>query len=307
MKTAIIFGFRYMNLSYQYDHQRTPLPGIVIDIYMIYTFLKKNDYEHVYVITDIKEDVKPDELIGVVTRGQVNSNIFSFIENLIKSKEICFYQNLSQMTNFIHQHLNNVDKLFFYYTGHATQNYLMLPIMSNFCSIDEDDDDEKIRTSEFIKMLLQEVNSSCQVLMLFDCCYASNFGLPFNMDSNGVYRLNKLDSPIFTKKEIVCFVSSMHDQESHSTYNGSLFTRIAVNSLSQHYTDWLELLQEVQNNLNDTMRISNSEVQQTIRLYSSLPNIHSIWNWLNFKNKFLMSWQDDNLVLEIKLPKNLEK
>ena len=301
MKTAVIFGFRYMGIPHQYDHERTPLPGIVIDMYMIYTFLKQNDYKNIYVITDIQEDVKPDELIGVITKGQVNSNIFGFIENLVINKQICFYQNLSQMTNFIHDNINGVNKLFFYYTGHATQNYLMLPIMTRFCNIDEDEDLGKIKTSEFIKMLLQEVNNDCQVLMLFDCCYASNFGLPFNMDNNGVYRLNKLENPIFTKKEIVCFVSSMHDQESHSTFNGSLFTKIAVNSLGQHYTDWLELLQNVQNNLNETVWKSNSEIQQTIRLYSSLPNIHSIWNWLNFKNNFSMCWQDDDLVLDIKL------
>ena len=74
MKKAVLIGFEYLG-----DKK---LPGITIDLYLVYNLLKKMGWEdeQIKVLTDIEKD-HPTKILKTAIKDKiVNSDVLSFIE-----------------------------------------------------------------------------------------------------------------------------------------------------------------------------------------------------------------------------------
>ena len=76
MREAILIGFEYTN--------EKKLPGIIVDLYQAYCFLKKNNWKdnEIKILTDIKKDAETQILKSAILEKTVNSDILSFIEDI---------------------------------------------------------------------------------------------------------------------------------------------------------------------------------------------------------------------------------
>jgi len=302
MKTAVIIAFSYnygnsySNDMAEYYNDQVPLPGIIIDLFLIYEFVKANKYKRIVVFTDIFSDINIDEIITSVTKGYVNSQIFTLIQDLKQRNEIIFYQNIDHFTRNFKQVLSKASHLFLYYTGHSKVNHLVMPSVQNYCIMGQEPENPKIDNTEFMELILKHCPEDCQMLMLFDCCNGSNFNLPFYLDKDGVYHNTDINTCFYTQRDIICFVSSMHDESSHCTFEGSPFTRLVIKQLKNREAKcWSEVLFNVQDKL--THIVNN----QTVCLYSSLPNLTYIWSWLNFNSNLHLYWDNNFKILDIKV------
>ena len=308
MKTAVIiaFSYNYGNSYGYYDDkhenvdERVQLPGIIIDLFLMYEFVKANKYKRIVVFTDIFSDVNLHEVINPVTQGYVNSEIFTLIKDLQERKEVIFYHNLQDFNYNLKSILSNSSHLFLYYTGHAKKDYLVMPLVSNYCTVHDDMSENetlgRLNTNDFINFMLKNTPSDCQMLLLFDCCNGSNFRLPFYLDKEGVYHNTITKEPIYTGRNIICFVSSSYDESSHCTYEGSPFTRLVIKELKNKITKrWGDILFNVQKDLNKIVG------KQTVCLYSSLPTLNYIWSWLNYNSNLHLHWEEHLKVLDIKI------
>lgn len=295
MKLAFIIGFSYNHDEYQSNNHYSLIRGIIVDLYMIYHYLIKSNYDKIIVVTDIYKDVNPDETIPAVINGDVTSDIFSFIEYLQSINNIYFYSNKDNFVEYLKQEVINANHLLVYYTGHAVQDKLLFPLIVQYCTLDEnifaddyqadntntlndkidtDLDEGSFATSDFINTIIESVNKNCQILLIIDCCNGSNFNLPFYMDNNGVYHNNNIKTPIYTDREIICIVSSLHDEKSHSTLNGSPFTKTIINNLLQDNKTWLKLLLKSQYDINTILQeIAISNLRKGNKTWLDLLNI----------------------------------
>jgi len=306
MKTAVIIAFSY-NYGNSYSNDITehytdqvPLPGIIIDLFLIYEFVKANKYKRIVVFTDIFSDINIDEIINPVTKGYVNSQIFTLIQDLKQRNEIIFYQNIDHFNDNFKQILSKASHLFLYYTGHAKPDHLVMPNLQNYCIMGQEPEQPKINNTDFIELILKNCPTDCQMLMLFDCCNGSNFKLPFYLNHQGVFHNTDINTCFYTERDIICFVSSMQDESSHCTCEGSPFTRLVIKQLQNKQTrTWSEILFNVQDKL--THIVNN----QTVCLYSSLPNLNYIWSWLNFNSNLHLYWDNNFKLLDIKVVGNI--
>jgi len=80
MRRAILIGFEYKNGK--------RLPGIPVDLYQVYCFLKNNGWknEEIKILTDIKQDAQTEILKISILDNIVDSGILSFIEDLKERK-----------------------------------------------------------------------------------------------------------------------------------------------------------------------------------------------------------------------------
>ena len=193
MRKALLIGFQYSG--------EKKLPGIATDLYQVYSFLKKHDWQddEICVMTDIEKDESTDILKVPILEKIVDSDILTFVEEC---------KNRNQYIRFTsHNHYNNFSSifpktknLFIYYTGHYKDG-IILPNMS---------------LVDLTDYLLSE-----RIFCIMDCCNAV-LNLPFVLDET-IFRCR--EELKFYKQKIICISSSSEDEKSITTPSGSLFTR----------------------------------------------------------------------------------
>ena len=261
MRVAVIIGFNYVNPEQIPSSNYRLIKGVIIDLYMIYKYICQRNYDKIIVVTDIYTDVHIDKVTPAIIDGLIDLDIANFIEHLDQNEQIYFYDNKDNFSNFMTTLVTNSSHLMIYYTGHAINNKIIFPVILPYCSIIPEDKSEKERElqvhqgmftcDQFIKLFTDAVADNCQILLIFDCCNGPDFNLPFVLDENGIYRLNNYHFP---QKEIICLVSSLPEEKSLSTNNGSLFTHIIIKNLNIVQDNWLLLLQLSQRELNQKIK-----------------------------------------------------
>jgi hypothetical protein len=246
MRKAILIGFEYENGK--------KLPGIAVDLYLVYWFLKKKGWgkDEIVVFTDIKIDHQTEVLKTAILEKTVNSDILSFIEDLKDKK---------QYIEFIsHNHYNNfdsifsqfkVDNLFFYYTGHFKEGNIILP-------------NQSLISLEGLTKILTKYS---EVISIMDCCNGG-ITLPFNCHEK-VYRF---ENENFVKAKIISFASSLENEKSLTSRAGSLFTRNILSILSDDKLNIYQILEKIKKTI-----IFNN---QTANISSSYPSLHYIFPWV---------------------------
>lgn len=250
MRKAILIGFQYSG--------EKKLPGIVTDLFQVYTFLKKQGWsdDEIQILTDIERDETAKKLKRAVVEKLVDASILSFIEDLKERGQYVHFSLHNHYHNFSSVFkTNNLssenDYLLVYYTGHAKNQHLILP-----------------QEAQLSFVQFQRLFKTALTLCLMDCCYGG-LQLAFNLH-NGVYRSHP-NLPL-TKSKIICIASTKTSQRAITGETGSAFTQALIFALNEIKEDRrLDKLVE---------KIKISKATQTTTISSSYPILNQIFGFV---------------------------
>ncbi len=249
---CILIGFEYSG--------EKKLPGILIDLYLAYNFIKSfNNNAIITIISDIKKDSKTKLLRSAILEHIVDSKILSFIKDM---KELDIYTTFNS-SGYYHNldstlsKLNN-NNLFVYYTGHSKDGNIILP-------------NESLYSLEIFKL---QISKSKSILCILDCCESTGLKLPFRLRDD-IFRLENTD---FIKNKIICISSSLTEQDSIIMTTGSIFTRHIFSLLNNKNKSLSSLMEDI--NLLLYKFCNKYNTKQTVNIYASYPNLVYMFGWL---------------------------
>lgn len=239
-RVAILTGFEYKNSK--------KLPGIIVDLYQVYCFLKKNGWKNIYIFTDIQKDKQTEILKTAILEKLVDSNILSFIEDIKGKNQYISFKDHNHYNNFESTFLkfSIYKNLFIYYSGHSKDEYFVLPNESLYS------------ISSFRNLLKSE-----QIFVVMDCC-EGGLNLPFVLNGK-IYRLKNENS--FVKPEIICIASSLNNEKSTISKSGSSFTKYLFSIL------------DINMNISEILNQINKKLKETSNVSVSHPNLYYIFTW----------------------------
>lgn len=263
-KKVILIGFEYNNL---HNPDIDFLPGIPIDLYQVYSFIKnipgeKYKTDNITVFTDIKKDYKTKILKNAIIEGIVDSGLLSFFEDIKELNQYVEFKSQNYYNNFEHTikslFSNTNDKICIYYTGHAINENIIFP------------DGSLYSFSRLVKFISKCSNKYTEIMIIMDCCNGIGLNLPYVLNDN-IYRLT-YGKHIFVLPKIICISSSTKMEKSLATKNGSLFTRNLFQLLSN------ELNISLRDLLNKINRLKHINLQK-VTIHASYPTLKIIWGW----------------------------
>lgn len=292
MTSVLIIGFDYFNTPTE-----NTLPSIT-DMRYMYDYIRRVKPDKILVITDVDEKDN-------VSKGIINPNDIYFINNIQSYNEYHFYQDKSDMISTIKNFVNTNHKLVIYYSGHGSNDNILLPMSTQNVSFITNIDNEqsaidsknsnKLSFEDLKNIITKYSPKNTQALFLMDCCAGNGLKLPFKMNDNGVYNLKSYNIPT---QEIVCISSSLHNQSSISSINidglGSAFTK-----------EFFEGIIRIKNNIsisyiNLIKKIGSEKLNnydQTLNVYSSRPNLKKVWHWFFSPSKRIVKCENGHLTL----------
>ncbi len=327
-KRALIIGFQYKS-SDLIKQKHSFIPGIIIDIYRAYKATLKMGCTRILVITDVKEDINIKKLSQVILKSfYIDIGILSIINDL---KEINSYYHFNNEENFkklIKSFVKKSERLFVYYTGHSDNGIMRFPVtvpvtVPKSVNI-------RLKTSlqmeEFRDIIIKKVTQNCQLVFILDCCHSNGLNLPYYYDkisnrfileprsfinkSSG-HKLNSSQKKngskmelLYTKREILCFSSSLPIEKSIGTRLGSIFSRvffgIFFDEIDNQYNS--EIFEKDSKTFANILKIMKNliKIDQTTVVHSSHPNITSIFPWFIHERKFSMKVDSINKTLSIR-------
>ncbi len=306
MKVAILIGFSYgADCNYpsaqRDDPERTPLPGIVIDLYQAYTASVKMGADKICIITDINRDQQTSLLMNAMIESIVYIDILSFIDTIKKNKFYSKYQDRNNFIKCILENSTQADEVFIYYTGHVSLGHIIFPIeevgvtFAESSTIDHvsmspdynsNSDEPKMSLTDFRLLILDSVHDDANVLFVMDCCNSNGLNLPFKL-CDKVYRLShnvdhtdssgNTERTVFVTQKVICISSTMSDENSITSRDGSIFTRAFFKQLKEE--DGLSC-RSISRILTIVGEECTLKYAQTATVHSSYPNLKMLWNWV---------------------------
>lgn len=258
-RKAILIGFEY---TYE------KLPGISIDLYYVYTFLKNKGWkdDEIIIFTDIDKDYETQILKTAILERIVNSDILSFIEDCKERKQ---YIRFTHYHNFFSMLDIFVDNVFIYFTGHCKNGNIILPNSS--------------MVSDFTNLI-----KASSAICIMDCCeYKSE--LPWILNHN-IYRLkDDIEKKDFLKPEIICISSSLENEKTVTSKIGSYYTRYLFEIL------------EKSRSLDQILKMTKNKLKnfkQTVNISASYPNLFYLPAFFYSFNNIKIRIFNDHLILE---------
>lgn len=275
MVVALIIGFKY-------ERRSKELPGIVIDLYHAYESAQKMNSKHaklhLKLITDITKDEMAYHLTSAVKRGVVPPRVVSFISDREEEGVITQYTCCADLKGLLRDEAYNEERVFVYYTGHGEGGDLVLPR------------GERMSINNFRSTLLSRIHKDAELLVVMDCCNATGMNLPYRLKEN-VHRLVDLSTnPIFITQKVICISSTESNEESIATREGSIFTQVFFNKIADNNLDifnlWTDLNDKCKEARNRCGAVDEKHMSQgqTPTIYTSYPNIYSLWDWVTGNN-----------------------
>ena len=295
MKVALLIIFSYFD-SIE-DEYRWKLPGVEVDLYQYYKFVKKMKADKILVITDVFDNFKASDISQTISKGIVDVDILNIINRIKKENNYWYYTHKKEMILKICDHISDATELFIYYTGHGSKNRIVLPNIDRSFSYDGENVGMTFYDTDiFMDDILNSLNNKSEILMIMDCCQISGMKLPFKM-KDGLYYSNKMCN--FTHHNIICFTSSLHDENSIIVTHGSVFSRSLYKILNTYdiYNYKCRSIKNILETLNkDSVEINNyvselyveTEYISSSNIYASYPDLKILWSWVfghtdNFK------------------------
>lgn len=285
MKAILLIGFSYEELN---DLEVHPLPGILIDLYQVYTYFTNIGYDKILLITDIWKSTPISLLSRPILEGIVNSNILNFIDSTGSIQFL--YTTEDAFISKIKEFIADVDELVVYYTGHSKKNLFVLPNVNyGITKIDHVTNTSFISIDKFRDIIINGTPFNSQILFILDACNGIGLKLPFQLHKSQ-YRLADLKSHNYIKKEVLCLSSAMHDEKSGTFVSGSLFTRSLIKSLKEKITYLPNLLSKINEECTPLHK-------QTATVNSTYPSMKYLWNWIMCnKTHFKFNYYSKNLL-----------
>lgn len=259
MKNILLIGFDYTK-----SPNWSTLPGIIIDLYLMYKIFNILSPDNICVITDIIYDIKTNKVKQAIIDQIVDANILEFIESIKERQQHTEFSNYENFKNTISKYFINSGKLIIYYTGHSENGYIILP------------DETKLSFNEFRDIIISSSKFNSDILIITDCCEGTGMGFPYQLILNNnkpIYRLTFDSDKIFLKQNIIYISSSMYDEKSATTRDGSFFTQELYNLLFHRIRNLSDILSKL-------ISKCNSKHPQTAGIHSSHPNIKLLWGWI---------------------------
>ena len=151
MAVAVLIGFKY-------QREFKELPGIIVDLYHAYTFMKRIG-ANIHIITDIMTDENVKLLKNVVFKGVVKADIISFISDIKENEEHVVYTNINDFIRTIGSIVYQQSQVFVYYTGHGHAGHLLLPTRRSSKDLNQSSDENMISLHTFRNILVYNMKS----------------------------------------------------------------------------------------------------------------------------------------------------
>ena len=234
-KKAILIGFNYKRSG-----RRQPLLGIIIDLYRMYKYCLRKNYD-IKVITDFDIDEDREDFIQALIDETIDTGIIEFSEALapIEGKEIPF---------LIQQELDGEQAMLVYYSGHFINNYFILS------------DNQEMSIKSFNSLVYNSLDSSCQLFLILDCCCSK--------DVQDCYRLVINDKKMIYESfahnypRIHSITLTPNTDKVPMDSNGTSFTRDVVNYFRKRTSDSLKSLVLTMNEHKQPVIINTSMFKQ---------------------------------------------
>ena len=248
MRKAILIGFEY--------NSSKKLPGITVDLYQVYQFLKRKGWkdDEIVVFTDIKKDPHTKILKNSILEKNVDSGILAFIAELKEKKQYFQYTCHNHFNNFESIFSSPVNNLFVYYTGHSKDGNIILPNQA------------LITFTTFTKILCKYNEIFC----ITDCC-SGGISLPFVCHEK-IYRF---ENEVFVKPKIISIASSLETENSVTSISGSFFTKNILFILENVNLSVYQIVEKT----NFTNHKNNHDNKQTVNISASYPTLCHIFPW----------------------------
>ena len=279
---------------------RSYLPGMITDIYMAYKKSLEINATKIIIVTDIIDNVHPLVLLESVNRGITKTDIFNFTEQIKRDGYWFPYINKERLLSCLDEACTGADKLFFYYTGHLSEDRILLPLHNeHFSYAYTSTVDSMLDIKEINISLLNVTANSCSIIYVLDCCNFDGMELPYYLgisDANigntgkndGLYKLGFSREKLFTNKKVICISSARNIENSVSSKIGSLFSNeffklVTKKNLTgdRKLRDWRNVLNSLNENCKKASKRNDNAttIKQTVKIYSSFPNEYLVWRW----------------------------
>jgi len=268
MKISILIGFCYDNI------EKNKLPGIVIDLYLAYKMSLQMKSDQIIIITDLNKDQNTIILLNAITEGIVDAGILNFIENIKKKNIYHKFTDKIFLVELLETLVKCMDQIFIYYTGHLFKDNIILPNNNNIISKSSaqlPDDQETISVNNFRDIILINSNKKSEIFIVMDCCNGSGLWLPYKLENNHYY-LNSNYLENFPSQKLVCFSSTMKNEDSIASRDGSIFSVLFFKQIKNRIQSIPKILK--------ILEPECCKFQQTPNVFSSRPNLKILWNWL---------------------------
>ncbi len=130
----------------------------------------------------------------------------------------------------------------------------------------------KLLLIELRTLILSSVDKYAEVFLVMDCCNGNGLGLPFHLRSR-IYRLTNSEPRIYTTQKVICLSSTMSDENSVTSRDGSIFTRSLFKQMRDHEQSIHRLLKVVG-------KECLTKYSQTATVHASYPDLKILWNWV---------------------------
>ena len=319
-KRALIIGFQYKS-SDLIKQRHSFIPGIIIDIYRAYKATLKMGCTRILVITDIVEDFNIRKLNQVILKSfYIDIGILSIINDLKEINSYYLYNNEENFKKLVKSFVKKSERLFVYYTGHSDNGIMRFPvtIQKPLQSLDINRFKTSLLMKEFRDIILKKVTQNCQLVFILDCCHSNGLNLPYYYDkvSNRFILEPRSFKPshiknqrkmglLYTKREFLCFSSSLPIEKSIGTRLGSIFTKVFFGIIFNEIDDQFQNNSDLYKNtktFENILKMMKKSIKndQTTAVHSSHPNITSIWNWFMYKREISIKVDSINKTLSIR-------
>lgn len=285
MVFAILIGF-------QYSHERF-LPGIVVDLYQVYHYLRcVCPYIDIAIITDIKKDSRAAPLMNALVEGIIDSEALSFIEDTRQRGHLhqVDESNAKSVLMEVFQRMSQRDDPgFIYYTGHGIASNPNGAIFRGNWLLPNW---EKLSVSKILDELLRDRRSQSGVdlVIIMDCCGLGEIPLPYRLrldpdhPQQGRFHLNVSvpdEDLLHHPNDVLVLTSTRHNEQSATTKSGSIFTRTLFRLLNQCYQEQrpFPLLPALVQQVDVEITKLQTGYPQSVTVYSALPMIYRFPTW----------------------------
>nr|QBK89555.1 MAG: caspase [Pithovirus LCPAC001] len=312
MTSVLIIGIDYFNTP-----SESTLPGIT-DMRYMYDYIRKIKPDKILVITDADENDN-------VVKGIIDPNDIYFINNIQSYNEYHFYQGKTDMINVIKNFVSTNNRLVVYYSGHGSNNNILLPNYSENVSFIPDlinvskftphaSRSETRRASlaysgvgKFDKKKITdntpEINqtknkisfeefkniitkySPKKTQIIFLMDCCAGNGLKLPFKMN-INGIYNLKNYNIPTQEIVCISSSLQNQSSISSINVDGFGSV----FTKEFFEGISRMRSIKtvSYINLIKKIGSEKLNnydQTLNVYSSRPNLKKVWHWFFEQSK----------------------
>lgn len=283
-KAALLLGFSYPGTE-------SALPGIHVDLYRMYKWCQKAQFDDIHVVTDIvsieaNNNEDAESIQDLVTQHEVGQDIYVFVEELERKGVLSRYSGMSKLVSRIMDFASCADNILFYFTGHGKNRSLQLP------------QGDSLTFDRLFSTLFWRSTQEHQILVVLDCCHNDNIHMPFVLEGerfklrSATGNKEKEEKRNYFRGEILCLVSSLSSQKSYTSSQGSVFTQV----LSKCLANKTRKCSKIVSAINDQSKKMGTEA----RVYSSSPCLYRLWPWV-FRRSSLDFFLDfDNNVVRIR-------